>query len=175
MNGKNSHICLARASAVLATVGLLVSGSGCALPAIEGIFDDRDFAVFDSTPEARGQVGDEVLLVFADIDEAAATMRTVSIDLKAVDTLDVGVELEAGDDSYGDLRPSIDVVEGTLVTQEIAGNGTLQSVDVDTAKGAVSTGGTVVLDENSDGSLAGSFHVDLSDGGYLEGTFRSAQ
>lgn len=170
MNGKNSHICLA-----LATVGLMIGGSGCALPAIEGIFDDRDFAVFDNTPEARGQVGDEVLLVFADIDDAAATMRTVSVDLKQVDSLAVGVELEVGDDSYGDLRPSFDVVEGTLVTQEIEGNGVLQSIDVETAKGAVSSGGTLVLDENDGGTIAGTFRVDLSDGGYIEGAFRSAQ
>ncbi len=174
MNANTSHICLARLAAVV-SVGLMVSGSGCALPAIEGVFDDRDFAVFDNTPEARGQVGDEVLLVFADIDEANETMRTVSIDLKAIDTLETGVDLDAGDDSYGDLRPSIDVVEGTLVTQEIEGSGTLRSVDVDTAKGAVSTGGSVLLDENSGGTIAGSFRVDLSDGGYLEGAFRSVQ
>jgi hypothetical protein len=168
MKANTTHICLA-----LATVGLLMGGSGCALPSIEGVFDDRDFAVFDDAPEARAQVDDEVLLVFVDVDDAANTMRTVSVDLKGIDALETGVELDVGDDSFGDDRPSIDAVEGTLVTEEIPGKGTLMTVDDDAVR-AVSIGGTLQLTEN-EGTIAGDFHVDLDDGGYLEGSFRSVE
>lgn len=168
MKGNTTQLCLA-----LATVGLMLASTGCSLPAIEGIFDDRDFAVFDDTPEARGQVDDEVLLVFVDIDDNTQTMRTVSVDLKVIDTLDVGVALDIGDGSFDDDRPSIEAVEGPLVTEQIA-SGTLVTVDADRAAKAVATGGTVTLSENGS-TIAGDFKVDLDDGGYLEGTFRSAE
>ena len=167
MKTSTKPICLA-----LATVGLLMGGSGCALPAIEGIFDDRDFALFDDTPEARAQVNDEVLLVFADIDEGAGQMRTVSLDLRAISTLPVGVELDVGHDAWDDMRPSIEVVEGTLVEEEVA-SGRLLTVGDDAVR-AEATSGTVLLTEN-DGTIAGNFHVGLDDGGFLEGAFHSVE
>ncbi len=168
MNANANPICLA-----LAAVGLLMSGSGCALPAIEGVFDGRDFAVFDNTPEARGEVNDEILLVFLDLDEPAAQMRTVSVDLKEVSTLETGVDIDIGTDAWDDLRPSVEVVEGTLVIQEIEGNGRLLTVG-DDAKRAHSVDGSINLTHN-DGTVAGTFRVDLSDGGFLAGSFTSAE
>lgn len=169
MNANTKTLCLA-----LATVGLLMGSSGCALPAIEGIFDDRDFALFDDTPEARSQVKDEVVLVFADIDEGDAHMRTVSVDLKGMDSLPVGVDITVGDGAWDSTLPSVDAVEGTLITEEIPGRGKLYTVGDDALR-AVSVDGTLILTENDAGTVAGRFTVNLDDGGYLEGAFRSAQ
>lgn len=147
---------------------------GCA-PAIEGIFDDRDFALFDDVPEARAQVNDDVVLVFADIDEDAGHIRTVSVDLRGLSALGVDDAVAVGTKAWDDARPCVDAVEGPLVVEEIPGGGRLFSVDADAAVRAVSVGGTITLTENDadSGAVAGSFRVDLDDGGYLEGAFRS--
>ena len=163
MNGNSSQVCLA----VVALASLL-AGSGCALPVIEGVFDDRDFAIFNDVPENRGQSGDHVLLVFVDTDETA--LRTVTIDLPAVSTLDVGVAHDVSD-AGGDDRPVVEAVEGTLIRETIEGRGDLITVGNDAVR-ARSVGGNVTFSENNDdGDLVGSFRVDLDDGGFLEGTF----
>jgi hypothetical protein len=168
MSSRITSTCLA-----LALVGVCAGGSGCALPVIEGIFDQRDFALFDDTPEARGESGDETLLVFVDIDDTARELRTVSVDLRALSTLPVGSEIEVGSGAWDDERPSVDVVEGTLITEPLADGGTLMSTG-DDARRAVSLNGTITLDEN-DETVAGHFDVDLDDGGYLRGSFRSTR
>jgi hypothetical protein len=163
-----TRICLAMAA-------VFVSGStGCALPVIEGIFDRRDFAIFDDKPEARGQSDDEVLLVFLEMegDGADERLRTVSVDLRGVSQLPVGEAIDVGDGSFSDGRPNVEVVEGSVVREQVAG-GTLISTG-DDAKRAMSVEGIVTLEQNdADGSVAGSFRVDLDDGGYLEGRFAS--
>jgi hypothetical protein len=158
----------------LAMVAVLVSGStGCALPVIEGIFDRRDFAIFDDTPEARGQSGDGVLLVFLELEGQGEQerLRTVSVDLRALSTLPVGEAIDVGDGSYGDDRPNVEVVEGGVVREQVA-QGTLLST-ADDAKRARSIEGAVTLEHNDGGDVIGSFRVDLDDGGYLEGRFAS--
>ncbi len=158
----------------LAVAAVLSSGisSGCALPVIEGIFDSRDFAIFDDTPEARGQSGDQVLLVFLETDDVANTLRTVSIDLPKMAALPVSEEIEVGAGEFGDERPNVEVVEGSIVRDQLAGGGELISTG-DDAKRAMSVNGTVTLSQNDDDAVVGTFHVDLDDGGYLAGSFTS--
>jgi hypothetical protein len=158
----------------LAMVAVLVSGStGCALPVIEGIFDGRDFAIFDDSPEARGQSDDGVLLVFLELEGQGEheRLRTVSVDLRALSTLPVGEAIAVGDGSFGDARPHVGAVEGSVVREQVA-QGTLLSTS-DDAKRATSIAGEMTLEENDGGSVVGSFRVDLDDGGYLEGRFAS--
>ncbi len=152
---------------------MAAGGTGCALPVIEGVFDAREFAVFDDTPEARGQSDDGVLLVFVDIDEAGGRLRTVSVDLHGLPGLPAGDEVDVGDGSWADRRPSVEVVEGSLVTEPLPEGGTLMTTG-DDARRAVSEAGSLTLEENGD-VIAGSFAVDLDDGGYLRGTFHSAR
>ena len=166
MSPRTSHICLAIAAAVC---GL---NSGCALPVIEGVFDSRDFAIFNDTPEARGQSGDEVLLVFLEIDDSANALRTVSVDLRDLTNLPVGEVLDVGTGAFGDARPNVEVVEGTIVRDSLADGGELISTG-DDAKRASSLAGTLTLETNEAGHVVGSFRVDLDDGGYLAGRFAS--
>jgi hypothetical protein len=168
MKTRSARICLAM-------VAVLVSGgSGCALPVIEGIFDRRDFAIFDDTPEARGQSGDGVLLVFLELEGQGTSerLRTVSVDLRDLPSIPLGEVVEIGDGSLSDPRPNVEVVEGAVVREEVA-SGTLISTG-DDAKRATSVSGTLSLEERGDdGGLTGSFRADLDDGGYLEGRFSS--
>jgi hypothetical protein len=168
MNGRVASICLA-----LALVSVCAGGTGCANPVIEGIFDQRDFALFDDTPEARGESGDETLLVFLDVDNNVGQLRTVSVELRGLSTLPVGDAIEVGSGKWDDARPSVEVVEGSLVTEPLADGGTLMSTG-DDARRAVSHTGTITLEENGD-TVVGAFDVDLDDGGYLHGSFRSTR
>ena len=168
MKTRSTRICLAM-------VAVLVSGGGgCALPVIEGIFDQRDFAIFDDEPEARGQSGDGVLLVFRELEGQGSTerLRTVSVDLRDLPTLPLDDAIEIGDGRLSDPRPNIEVVEGSVVREQVA-SGTLISTG-DDAKRATSVDGTLWLEQrDDDGSLAGRFRADLDDGGFLEGRFSS--
>jgi hypothetical protein len=146
-------------------------GSGCALPAIEGVFDQRDFVLFDDTPEARGDTNDDALLVFLDLDDVQARMRTVSIDLRAVRDLPIDEAIEVGDGTWDDPRPAVEVVEGALERQQLDDGGELITTG-DDARRATSLSGTLTLEENG-AAVAGTFVVDLDDGGYLRGSFRS--
>jgi len=167
MNSRSNQICLA-----VVAIASLLAGSGCALPVIEGVFDDRDFAIFNDVPENRGQSGDHVLLVFVDVDDTA--LRTVSVDLRAVSTLPVGDDIDVSE-AGGDDRPVVEVVEGTLIRQEVEGRPDLITVDDDAVR-ARSMGGALTLSENDGtGGVVGSFKVDLDDGGFLEGSFTARQ
>ena len=167
MSNHTTRICLAVAAVVCGS-----SNTGCALPVIEGVFDSRDFAIFNDTPEARGQSGDQVLLVFLEIDENQNALRTVSVDLRQLSTLPVGEAIDVGSGAWDDARPNIEVVEGTIVRDQLDNGGEIISTG-DDAKRAVSVSGSVTLDDNTDGSVAGNFRVDLDDGGYLGGRFAS--
>ncbi|MDP2341366.1 MAG: hypothetical protein Q8O67_10430 [Deltaproteobacteria bacterium] len=167
MNRRTNQVCLA----VVALASLL-AGSGCALPVIEGVFDDRDFAIFNDVPENRGQSGDHVLLVFVDTDETA--LRTVSVDLRAVSTLPVGEDIDVSE-AAGEERPAVEVVKGTLIRETVEGRPDLITV-ADDAVRARSIGGSLNLSENDGtGGVVGSFRVDLDDGGFLEGSFTARQ
>jgi hypothetical protein len=166
MSSGTSPICLAIAAVVCGM------NSGCALPVIEGVFDSRDFAIFNDTPEARGQSGDEVLLVFLELDDSANALRTVSVDLRELTSLPVGEVLDVGTGAFGDARPNVEVVEGTIVRDVLDDGGELISTG-DDAKRASSVAGTLTLDTNEAGNVVGSFRVDLDDGGYLAGSFAS--
>jgi hypothetical protein len=149
------------------------TGSGCALPVIEGIFDSRDFAIFDDTPEARGQSGEQVLLVFLEMNDADNTLRTVSIDMQNMADLPVDEAIEVGSGGFGDVRPNVEVVEGSIVRDILQSGEELISTG-DDAKRAVSVEGTVTLEQNDADAVVGTFLVDLDDGGYLAGSFTSS-
>jgi len=158
----------------VAALALAVGGSGCALPSIEGIFDNRDFAIFDDTPEARGgAANDQAMLVFLEADEATETLRTVSVDIRALSTQPLGEALEVGAGEIHDTLPSIDVVEGKLVRTPLPDGGNLITTDSNALR-ATSVEGSLTIEQNDDEALAGSFTVTLDDGGFLEGRFRSA-
>jgi hypothetical protein len=168
MKTRSTRICLAM------TAVLLSGSTGCALPVIEGIFDRRDFAIFDDTPEARGQSGDGVLLVFLELEGQGTSerLRTVSVDLRELPRLPLDEAIEVGDGGLSDPRPNIEVVEGSVVRDQVA-SGTLISTG-DDAKRATSVDGTLWLEaRDDDGRLAGRFRADLDDGGFLEGRFSS--
>lgn len=168
MKTRSTRICLAM------TAVLLSGSTGCALPVIEGIFDRRDFAIFDDTPEARGQSGDGVLLVFLELEGQGTSerLRTVSVDLRELPRLPLDEAIEVGDGGFSDPRPNIEVVEGSVVRDQVA-SGTLISTG-DDAKRATSVDGTLWLEaRDDDGRLAGRFRADLDDGGFLEGRFSS--
>jgi hypothetical protein len=168
MNSRIRVECLA-----LVVSAFSLGSTGCALPVIEGVFDQRDFALFDDTPEARGEAGDEVLLVFLDVDRTAGQLRTVSIDLRALPGLPTGEELTVGTGDWDDERPSIEVVEGSLLEEPLDDGGVLMTTG-DDARRAASVEGSILLDQN-DATVAGRFRVDLDDGGYLNGSFRSTR
>ncbi|MBM4282554.1 MAG: hypothetical protein FJ137_17980 [Deltaproteobacteria bacterium] len=155
----------------LALIGFAAGGSGCALPVIEGVFDQRDFALFDDTPEARADSGDEVLLVFLDVDRAVGQLRTVSVDLRGLSSLPAGEPAAVGTGAWDDDRPAVEVVEGTFIEETLEGGAVLMTTG-DDARRATSEAGSVTVDEQGD-TVAGRFTVDLDDGGFLTGTFRS--
>jgi hypothetical protein len=161
--------CLARG---LVMVGLLALGAtGCALPNIEGIFADEDFALLDNSPEARGQQNDRLVLVFLEHNDEE--LRTVTVELRDLSTMPRGIELEVGDGIFGDPRPVVDVVQGTLI-KTIRDDGIPILSTTDDARRAKSVSGTLILDDSID-TVGGTFRVDLDDGGYLNGLFGSAR
>lgn len=167
MNGKTTQTCLAVAALFLAAVG-----SGCAIPTIEGVVAARDFAIFNDVPEARGgEANDHAFLVFVDIDENQNTLRTVSVDIRALSEQPIGEVLDVGEGDIGDTRPVIDVTEGELVRSPLPDGSELITTNAD-AMMATSTSGVLTIDENDD-ELVGTFDVKLNDGGYLQGSFRS--
>jgi hypothetical protein len=168
MSTQNTSNCLARGLMVVALAALGL-GSGCALPNIEGIFGGEDFALFDDTPEARGQTNDRLVLVFLEHNDVE--LRTVTVELRNVEALPRGVPLEVGAGDFADLRPVVDVVQGTLV-ETIRDDGVRILSTTDDARRARSVSGTLTLDDTA--TVGGSFRADLDDGGWLQGLFGSA-
>jgi hypothetical protein len=153
--------------AILGSV-LTVLATGCAAPGwADGIFGETDFELRSQDPLAQaGGSERDMLVVMAEID--GETLRTVSIGLNRFQTLPHGEPVDAGDGSPGDARPFVDVTVGELVRED-RGDG-VEIISSDNATRAASTGGSVTLDELG-AQVAGSFRVDLDDGGYLEGSF----
>lgn len=162
-----------RLMAVCASLGL----AACAAPAsVEGVFSGDGFRLDCETPLAKPTAsGRDMLVVLAETD--GETLRTVSVRLPRTAELSHGEPLAVGNGG-DDARPSVDVVVGDLVVDTRSDG--VQILSSENAVRAASAGGTLTLDERTGASadapaeLAGSFHVDLDDGGYLEGTFVAA-
>jgi hypothetical protein len=136
--------------------------SGCSAPAIEGVVNGRAFSIANEEPERRGG---GATLVFAEADDHAGLLRTVSLTLPSA-SLTTG-ELALGED----VR--VDVVEGTLVRVPLNnGTGTVLLTSGDDTTIAHARGGALVVGDVSDG-VSGSFSAELDDGGHLDGWFRT--
>jgi hypothetical protein len=158
------HMNPVASAACLTALVVSTLASGCGAPAIEGVFNDRAFSIANEQPERRGG---GATLVFAEADDEAGVLRTVSLTLSST-SLTVGA-LALGED----VR--VDAVEGTLVRVPLD-NGTgkvLLTSGGDTTI-AHASGGEVVVDDVSDAGISGSFSADLDDGGHLDGWFRTA-
>ena len=152
-----------------------VAGAGCAGPAIQGIFADRDFAIVDDTPKILGSAADPIL-VFFQADDVARTLRTVSLTLPALAHMPRGEAVAVAVDFAGKHRPQIEVIEGVL--ERVAQNdGSTLLTSGDDRAVAVAVAGSVTVDSAGrlgDDIVSGTFSVDLDDGGYLAGRFVSA-
>lgn len=163
-----------RLLAVCASLGL----AACAAPAsVEGVFSGDGFRLDCETPLAKPTAsGRDMLVVLAETD--GETLRTVSVRLPRTADLPLGEPLAVGSGDGDDPRPSVDVVVGDLVVDTRSDG--VQILSSENAVRAASAGGSLTLDERTGASadapaeLAGSFRVDLDDGGYLEGTFVAA-
>lgn len=152
------------AAACLTALVVSALASGCGAPAIEGVFNNRAFSIATAEPERRGG---GATLVFAEADEEAGVLRTVSLALPTT-TLTAG-ELALGDDV------GVDVVEGTLVRVPLDnGTGKVLLTSGDDTTIAHASSGALVIDDVSGDSASGSFSAELDDGGHLDGWFRTA-
>lgn len=151
-------------AACLTALVLSTFASGCSAPAIEGVFNDRAFSIANEEPERRGG---GATLVFAEADEEAGALRTVSFTLPST-VLTAGV-LALGDDV------AVDVVQGSLVRVPLDnGTGKVLLTSGNDTTIAHASGGTLVVDDVHDGRVSGTFSADLDDGGHLDGWFRTA-
>ena len=151
---------------------LLVAASlftGCAAQGtVEGIFQQQDFKITDFAPKAHINHGAEVAVVTlseSSFDGQREILRLVNITLSETNTLHSGDVIEVGED----LDAELGVSTGDLVRMELENGSTLISSENNDFAHAVQ--GTVTIDESSDDVLAGSFSVELNDGGHLQGSF----
>lgn len=108
-----------------------------------------------------------MVVVLSQID--TETLSTISVTLPGFSALVLAETVEVGTGSYRDLRPSLKVAVGALLVETRPdGAQIISSTD---AVVAASVGGTFTLDGASDDEIAGTFDVDLDDGGYLAGSF----
>lgn len=149
-------------AACLTALVVSTLASGCGAPAIEGVFNDRAFAIANEQPERRGG---GATLVFAEADDDAGLLRTVSIALPTT--------LRSGVMTVG-AEVALDVVEGTLVRVPLDnGSGKVLLTSGDDTTVAHACGGELAIDDVSAAGTSGSFTVDLDDGGHLDGWFRT--
>lgn len=155
-----------RGIAACAVVAL--AAVGCAVPAeVEGIVRGEQFQVRDPRPASKAtSAGRDAYLVLSEND--GATLRTVTVRLPDIATMPVGEDVSVGPRENDQGLPHVEVSEGALV-KETRGDGALILSAAD-PQFATSTGGTLRLDEKGE-DLAGSFRVDLDEGGWLDGVF----
>lgn len=167
MNGATHIMQATKGFAALALLGLV---SACGAPAtVEGVFANDTFRLESESPLTKPTAsGRDMVVVLSQVD--SETLRTVTLVLPQIKELPLGEVLDAGTGAYGDDRPSLEVAQGDLLVETRP-----DGVDIISSTNNVfahATAGTFTLDErNVDGSLAGSFSIDLDDGGFLEGSF----
>jgi len=153
------------AAAALLVLGSLITGCG-AQGTVEGVFHDQDFSITDFAPKAHfNQKAQMAVVTISEglMEGDREVLRLVTLKLNGSDDLSVGDVIDVDGD-----HAEMDVSTGDLERIELANGNTLISSSNNDFASAVS--GTITLDSVDD-VLAGTFSVDLDDGGYLEGTF----
>lgn len=156
-------------AAVIATALVAVlAGSACAAPAnVDGVVRGDGFTMRCMSPLTKPTAsGRDRMVVLADHD--SETLRSVNLHLKNVASLPLNVAVDVGVAEDPDA-PSLEAVVGDLVVDTREDGVQLLSSDND--RRAASIGGTLTVTELDDTQVSGTFHVDLDDGGYLEGEF----
>jgi hypothetical protein len=138
---------------------------GCGAPGtVEGIFDQADFSLRTNDPLARASGSDgDVVVVLAEQD--GETLRTVTVSLPRAEHMPRQKAVEVGPEA---TQPSIEVTVGRL-TREDRGDG-VEVISSEDATRAQSTGGTVTIEDLAP-DVAGTFSIELDDGGHLDGVF----
>ena len=150
---------------VLGAGVVFVTGVGCGVPGlVNGIVQQRDFSLECEVPLAKVDgPSDSLLVVLSQHDEE--TLRTVSLSLPAREHVRLGEEYPVGKDE----DVAIEAVVGGLVEEELSDGRVLVYHDDPVQSEAM--GGTLRLSQYDNDQVAGSFAVDLDDGGYLDGSF----
>lgn len=154
----------------LVALAALAVASACSAPAtVEGVFASDAFRLESQDPLTKPTAsGRDMVVVLSQAD--SETLRTVTMLLPQIAGLPLGETLDVGTGDFGDDRPSLEVAQGDLLVETRS-----DGVDIISSTNNVfanATGGSFTLDDRSaDGTLAGSFSVDLDDGGFLEGSF----
>jgi hypothetical protein len=164
---------MAKAGRAVAAAGamlLAALATACAAPAtVEGVFGGDSFRLESTTPLTKPTAsGRDMVVVLSQVE--SETLRTVTLVLPHVASLPLGKPLDVGTGAYGDERPSLEVAVGDLLVETRADG--VEIISATDAVIAATTGGTFTLDDRSaEGDIAGTFDVELDDGGYLQGTF----
>jgi hypothetical protein len=154
---------------MIAAVAVL-GAVACSAPAsVDGVVRGDGFSLRCTSPLTKPTASgrDRVVVLAAHDSE---TLRSVNLHLKDVAGLPLNTPLTVG--SAESPLPSVEAVVGDLVV-ETREDG-VQLLSSDNNRSAASTSGTLTLTELDDAGVAGTFHVDLDDGGYLEGEFTAA-
>jgi hypothetical protein len=167
MNGA-THIM--QAAKGMVALAVLAVASACGAPAtVEGVFASDTFRLESQSPLTKPTAsGRDMVVVLSQAD--SETLRTVTLTLPKFADLTLGQAVDVGSGEFGDDRPSLEVAQGDLLVETRADGVELISSTNNVFANA--TSGTFTLDgRDADGTLAGSFSVDLDDGGFLQGSF----
>jgi hypothetical protein len=142
--------------------------TACAVPAeVEGIVSGEEFLVRDPRPASKATAeGRDAYLVLSEND--GATMRVVTVRMPDVAAMPLHEDVAVGARDDGSGLSHVEVAHGALLV-ETRSDGA-QILSQKDPQFAMSTAGTIRLDERGE-DLSGAFHVDLDDGGYLDGVF----
>lgn len=166
----NGAMHIMQAAKGMVALAVLAIASACGAPAtVEGVFASDTFRLESQSPLTKPTAsGRDMVVVLSQVD--SETLRTVTLVLPKIAELPIGEPLDVGTGDFGDFRPSLEVAQGDLLVETRE-----DGVDIISSTNNVfanATAGTFTLDgRDADGTLAGSFSVDLDDGGFLEGSF----
>lgn len=147
----------------LAIAGLILA-SACGAPGmVEGVVWEKGFFVRDMQPAAR--FAKEQLLVVVS-EEDGTELRVVSLYVPEELLAQRGEPLSLGPRGSG--LPALKVAWGDLVTMDRSDG--VRVLSTSDTRYAEATSGTVEL-VWEDGTLSGTFHATLEDGGYVDGSF----
>ena len=162
-----------RKVALLATlIGVSASlAVGCAAPgSVEGVVRHDGFTLRADHPLTKPIAsGRDRIVVLAEQD--SETLRTLQLTLPDAATLPLGKAVSIGRaPEFGSgQQPSLQVSVGAVeIETRSDGVEVISATDATTSS---SVRGSITLTELDDAGIAGSFHADLDDGGYVDGEF----
>lgn len=171
MNGTTHAMQMVKA---IGAVAVLAVASACGAPAtVEGVFASDTFRLESERPLAKPTgSGRDMVVVLSQVD--GETLRTVTLHIPNIAERTLGEPIAVSEGGYGDDRVSLEAAVGDLLV-ETRSDGA-QIISSTNNVFAASTSGTFTLDaRDADGTIAGSFSIDLDDGGFLEGSFVAAR